>query len=170
MLPHKLKAFVLYVDGIGYAGQCEEVTTPKLARKMEEFRSGGMDAPVKIDLGGEAYEMELTLGEAVPALLAQYGNSTVDGVKIRLMGSTEADDNHAIVPIEIVAHGRFSEIDMGSFKPGDSSTTKYSCALSYYKYIANKVELLEFDVPKNIQIVNGVDKYTERRSALGLSY
>ena len=31
MLPHKLKAFVLYVEGQGYAGECEEITTPKLA-------------------------------------------------------------------------------------------------------------------------------------------
>lgn len=170
MLPHKLKAFVLYVAGVGYAGQCEEISTPKLSRKFDEFRSGGMDGSVQIDLGMEKLEMELTVGEAVPALLAEFGNTSVDGVQIRLMGSTEADDNNAIVPVEIAVHGRFSEIDMGSWKPGDSSTAKYNCAISYFKYVANNVTVLEIDIPKMILIVNGKDIYAERRRALGLAY
>lgn len=170
MLPHKLKAFVLYVDGIGYAGECEECTLPKLTRKMEEYRSGGMDAPVEIDLGMDKLSMELTLGESVPALTGQFGAVTIDGTKIRLMGSTETDDTNNIVPVEVVAHGRFTEIDMGNWKPGDSSTAKYTCSISYFKYVANNKDIVEIDVPKLVLKSNGVDVYAKRRQAVGLSY
>lgn len=44
-----LKNFSLFVDGRGYAGKAEEVTPPKLTIKTEEFRGGGMDAPIDID-------------------------------------------------------------------------------------------------------------------------
>lgn len=170
MLPHKLKAFVLYIDGQGYAGECEECTLPKLARKMEEYRSGGMDAPVEIDVGMEKLSMELTLGEAVPALVGQFGAVAIDGIKIRLMGSTETDDTNNIVPVEVVVHGRFSEIDMGNWKAGDSSTAKYTCAVSYFKYVASNNDVVEIDIPRLILKVNGVDIYQKRRQAVGLSY
>jgi P2 family phage contractile tail tube protein len=170
MLPHKLKAFVAYIDGQGYAGQCKEFTVPKLSRKMDEYRSGGMDAPVEIDLGMEKLTAELTMGEAIPALVARFGEPTIDGVRIRLMGSTETDDTNNIVPVEIVIGGRFSEIDVGNWKAGDSSQTKYSCAVSYFKYVANNTDLIEIDVPNLILKVNGVDIYAKRHAACGLSY
>lgn len=170
MLPHKLKAFVAYVDGIGYAGECEEATLPKLTRKMEEYRSGGMDAPVEIDLGMDKLSMELTMGEAIPALLSRFGAPNVDSVKIRLMGSTETDDTNNIIPVEVVVGGRFSEIDAGNWKAGDSSQTKYSCSVSYFKYVAGNKDLIEIDAPKMILKVDGVDIYAERRKACGMSY
>ena len=170
MLPHKLKNFVLYVDGVGYAGECEEITTPKLTRKMEEYRSGGMDAPVEIDVGMDKLSMELTLGESVPALTGTFGATTIDAVKIRLMGSAESDDLGQVIPVEIVCHGRFTEIDMGNWKPGDSNTTKYTCAISYFKYISNSKDILEIDVPKMILKADGKDIYAARRKALGMTF
>lgn len=170
MLPHKLKAFVAHVDGVGYAGECEEATLPKLSRKFDEYRAGGMDGSVEIDLGQEKLTMELTMGESIIALLTHWGNTTVDGVKFRLMGSTESDDTNNIVPVEVVGNGRFSEIDMGNWKPGDSSQAKYAVSLSYFKYVANNKVLLEIDVPRMILMVDGVDVYAQRRAACGLSY
>jgi len=59
-MPSKLKNFALFVDGVSWAGEVPELTPPKLTRKMEEFRAGGMRTPVKVDLGTEALELEVT--------------------------------------------------------------------------------------------------------------
>ena len=40
-LPAKIKNFATFIDGISYVGEVEEVTLPKLKRKMEDWRGGG---------------------------------------------------------------------------------------------------------------------------------
>jgi len=41
-LPRKLKNFNLFQNGVSFMGMVPEVTLPKLSRKMEEYRAGGM--------------------------------------------------------------------------------------------------------------------------------
>ena len=53
MIPKILKNFNLFIDGRGYAGKCDEVNPPKLNIKSEEYRAGGLDAPIPIDMGME---------------------------------------------------------------------------------------------------------------------
>ena len=72
-----LKNFSLFVDGRGYAGKAEEVTPPKLTIKTEEFRGGGMDAPIDIDLGMEKMECQFILVDFDAELMKLFG--LVDG-------------------------------------------------------------------------------------------
>ncbi len=59
MLPKILRNFNVFVDGRGYAGKIEEITLPKLTIKTEEYRAGGMDIPISIDMGMEKLEAVL---------------------------------------------------------------------------------------------------------------
>ena len=47
-LPRKLKLMNFLADGNSYRGQVTEITQPKLAMKLEEYRAGGMIGPVKV--------------------------------------------------------------------------------------------------------------------------
>ena len=81
MLPKILKNFSAFVDGRGYAGRVDEITLPKLSIKTEEYRGGGMDVPIDIDLGMEKLEAEITFSEYDPELFRLFGimdNSTVN--------------------------------------------------------------------------------------------
>ena len=59
-LPRKIKNFTLFNEGLSYLGEVDEVTLPKLTRKTEEFRGGGMNGPVATDMGLEALNMVST--------------------------------------------------------------------------------------------------------------
>ena len=72
-LPRVLKNLNLFVDGRGYAGRVDEITLPKLTVKTEEHRAGGMDAPVRLDMGMEALEATLMLAELDEAVFATFG-------------------------------------------------------------------------------------------------
>lgn len=169
VLPEKLKGFSLFVDGQGYGGRAEEVTLPKLARKMEEYRGGGMDRPVKIDMGGEALTAEFVLAEYTPDVLKQWGLTTVDGLGLRLKGSVKADNvDGDEIPVEVVLRGRFSEIDQGKWKGGDSATMKVACELAYYEYKYNGESLIKIDVIGSEEVVGGTDRLASRRKNLGL--
>ncbi|EYU14657.1 phage tail tube protein FII [Photorhabdus aegyptia] len=50
-LPRKLKYLNLFNDGNNYIGVVEEMTLPKLSRKLEAYRGGGMNGTASVDLG-----------------------------------------------------------------------------------------------------------------------
>ncbi|WP_019604530.1 phage major tail tube protein [Teredinibacter turnerae] len=57
-LPHKLKDFNLFGNGDSWQGKIAELALPKLTRKYEEYRGGGIDGAVEIDLGQEKIEFK----------------------------------------------------------------------------------------------------------------
>ena len=62
-------------EGNSYLGQIKTVTLPKLTRKTEDYRGGGMNAPVKVDLGfgDDGLVIESTFGGLELLTLRQFG-------------------------------------------------------------------------------------------------
>lgn len=166
-LPRKLKFMNLFVDGNSYVGQVTEVTQPKLAMKMEEYRAGGMFAPVDINLGLEKLEVEFKMGGYMIELLRQFGGA-IDGVPLRFLGAYQQDDTEEVASIELVMRGRFSEIDSGNSKTGDDTEQTFKATLTYYKLMENGADIVEIDALNHVFVVNGNDKLAEHRSAIGL--
>ncbi len=91
MLPKILKNFNVFVDGRGYAGKIDEITLPKLTIKTEEYRAGGMDIPINIDMGMEKLEADFTFAEYDKELFRLfgliYGNSVALTIRGMMQGS-----------------------------------------------------------------------------------
>ena len=166
-LPRKLKLMNLFIDGNQYLGAVNEVTTPKLAMKVEEYRAGGMIAPVDVNLGLEKMESEFKMGGYMLDLVRQFG-AQIDAVPLRFMGAYEQDDTGEVTSVEIVMRGRFSEIDHGNSKVGDDTEQTYKVPLTYYKLIENGQEVVEIDALNTIFKVDGKDRLEEHRKAIGL--
>jgi P2 family phage contractile tail tube protein len=167
-LPRDTKGWNLFVDGRGFAGEASEVTPPKLTRKMDEFRAGGMDAPVKLDLGQEAMQGSFKIRGDSPELLRKWGLTTHDGLGIRLRRAVKSDSGGLVQAVEEVWRGRFSEIDQGSYKSGDPNEKSYTAELTYYRHTVDGQVITEIDVVNMICIVNGVDVLQAQRDALGI--
>lgn len=161
-LPRKLKNFNLFNDGNSYLGQVESVTLPKLSRKMEEWRGGGMDGPVECDLGQEVITLEWTAGGLLKHALAQYG------LPVRFAGAFQADDDAAVDAVEVLVRGRHKEIDFGDGKAGENTQNKYTTTCTYYRLEVNGSTLIEIDLLNFIFVVNGVDRLADQRRALGI--
>lgn len=166
MLPKILKNFSAFVDGRGYAGRVDEITLPKLSIKTEEYRGGGMDVPIDIDLGMEKLEAEITFSEYDPELFRLFGimdNSTVNfTLRGGLQGTGDAE------PVVINLRGKIKELDSGSWKAGDKATLKCMIAIFYYKFTIDRRELIEIDAENMIRKINGVDQLSSMRQALGV--
>ncbi|BDD79937.1 hypothetical protein [Burkholderia phage FLC10] len=167
-LPKKLKNFNLFHNGENFAGQVAECGLPKLTRKMEAWRGGGMNGPVDIDQGQEGIVFEWTAGGFMKSVCTQYGITKIDGVQLRFAGAYRAEDSTKHDAIEITVRGRHKEIDMGSSKPGDDTAFKVSTTCTYYKLTMNGETLIEIDLINMVEIVNGDDLLADMRSALGL--
>lgn len=167
-LPRTLKNFNVFADGVSHAGECEEITLPKLTRKLEEYRAGGMNGPVDLDMGSEKLELDTTYGGLMREILKQYGVTSVDAALVRFAGAYQRDDTGDVDAVEVIVRGRHTEIDFGSGKAGDKSPFKVKSSLSYFKLTVNGEVWIEVDHVNFVEIVFGVDRLAEQRRAIGL--
>lgn len=169
MLPSVLKNFNLFNDARSYMGLVEEVKLPKLSRKMEGFRGGGMNGEVDIDLGQEKLELSMTCAGFMEQVFKQYGTTKADGVLLRFAGAYQSDDTGKVQAVEIVARGRHKEIDLDNAKAGDKGKLSVQSTLTYYKLTVDNVVLIEIDLLNMIEIVDGVDLLAAQRKAIGVA-
>lgn len=166
-LPNKLKNFAWFANGVSYVGQVAEIVLPDLSRKMEEVRNGGMNAPVSADMGMESMTMEITTGTAA-AHYREFGQAKADAVLNRFAGAWQNETTGEVVAVEIVVRGRYQQISNGTAKAGEDAPTKLSLVIAYYKLIIDGTVEIEIDPINFIEIIGGVDRLKDQRTALGI--
>ncbi|WP_264687702.1 phage major tail tube protein [Wolbachia endosymbiont (group A) of Sympetrum striolatum] len=166
MLPKILKNFNVFVDGRGYAGKIDEVTLPKLTIKTEEYRAGGMDIPINIDMGMEKLEADFTFSEYDSELFRLFGLINNNAVSLTLRGGLQGGSDAESVVINL--RGLFKELDFGNWKAAEKATLKCTVAANYYKLTIDGRELIEIDAENMIRKIDGVDQMTSMRTALGI--
>lgn len=169
-LPRKLKHMNMFNDGQSYQGVAKTVTLPNLARKMEAFRAGGMDGPVKVDLGhsDDGIQLVFTLGGWDLISLRQYGAIRADGVPLRFAGSAQQDDTGATCAVEVAVRGRHEEINFGDATPGEDTEHEITVTCTYYKLTVDGEVIIEIDLLNFVFIVDGVDLLEQHRRNIGL--
>jgi len=169
-LAKKLKHFNLFNDGNIYGGIAKTVTLPKLSRKMEAYRGGGMDGPVKADLGfgDDGIVLAWTLGGWDLIALRQFGAVRADGVALRFSGSVQRDDTGDISSVEVYVRGRHEEIDFGESTPGEDTEHQISTTCTYYKLTVEGEVITEIDLLNFVFIVDGEDLLAAHRRNIGL--
>ena len=172
MLPKVLKNFNLFLDGRGYAGLVEQVTLPKLIHRTEEFRLGGLDTPVQVDMGMEKLECEFSLSEYDVFIIRQFGivdeskipiqlrgsgfgGSAMAKIPFTLRGGLSDEMNNTVLPVAIFLQGSVIELDLGQWKAGENPGLRIRLALRYYRLELNEKELIEIDVDNRVRRVDG---------------
>ena len=167
-LPRTLKNFNVYGDGNSYRGLVPSITLPKLTRKTDEYRAGGMNAPIEDDMGMEKLELSYTKGGFDDTEFRSFGAATVDANMVRFSGAYQQADTGLVDAVDVIVRGRIKELDSGDAKPGDRGEQKQTLSLSYYKLVVNGRTIVEIDVLAMIEIVDGVDMLAAQRAAAGL--
>lgn len=166
-LPIKLKNFNFFDDANSYVGKCPEVTLPKLTRKTEEYRAGGMNGPVMIDHGMEGLSMEITTG-FIEEIYRGFGSTRISGRQLRWVGAYQDDDTGTVKAVEVSARGRFTSIDPGNSKAGEDAGMKTTIPLTYYRLTVDGRVEIEIDLLNFIESIDGVDRLAEQRRAIGV--
>lgn len=165
-IPKTLRNFTAFVDGRGQAGKVEEIELPKLTLKTEEWRGGGMDAPIEVDLGMEKIEATLTFVEYDRELFKLFGLADGNRVGLTLRGAVQADGQAEAVIVTL--RGQVKELDSGSWKAGDQANLKMAVAARYYKLEINGQEVIEIDTENMIRKIGGIDQLASQRQALAV--
>jgi P2 family phage contractile tail tube protein len=161
------KNFTVSVDGRGYAGDVDELNAPKLTIKTEDFRAGGMNAPIQLNMGMEMMDADFTLKSYDADVLALFGVAEGNDVPFTAREVLESADGTVTAVIHTM-FGIIKEVDAGSSKAGEVGSLKITMNLRYYKLEHGDRTIHEIDVPNMIHIVDGSDVLAEQRAALGL--
>lgn len=169
-MPRKLKNLNLFNDGNSYVGVVKSVTLPTLGRKMEGYRGGGMNGPVKADLGfsDDGIQFEWKTGGLDLISLKQFGAVNAAGVGLRFSGPFQQDDTGEISTVEVVLRGRHETIEMGDAQAGEDTEHSITTTCTYYKLVVDNEDIIEIDLLNFIEKVNGVDMLEEQRAAMGI--
>ncbi len=157
----------LFVDGRGQAGQLEEFNAPKLTLKMEEFRGGGMDTPIELEMGTEKLEADFSLIAYDADVLALFGVRSGSGTAFVAREALE-DFEGVVTAVVHTMRGKIKSIDGGTSKAGDKPSLKFQMALTYYKLQHGQRVIHEIDVENMIRVIDGVDVMADQRAALGI--
>lgn len=162
-----LKNFNLFVDGRGYAGNVEELQLPNMALKVDDFRAGGMDSSVALDMGQEKMEFSATLTGFDLDVLKLWGVSTSNIKQFIARGALE-DIDGTVTPVAAYIGGTIRSLELGAFKAGDKSTLKLTVDVRTYRYEQDGQEIYNIDIENMVRTINGVDQLKAKRAALGI--
>lgn len=167
MIPETFYNFNLFVDGTTFAGVATSVTPPKLKIKTDDHRGGGMDAPIKMDMGMEALEASFALSSMRVEVLKFFGLADGEAFNSVFRGAWR-DQRGKTKSTIMTLRGMLSESDSGDWKPGEKVDAKYTASLSYYKLEVDGQTIHEIDVIAGVRMINGVDQLKDVRQALGM--
>lgn len=162
-----LKNFNLFVDGRGYAGHIDELKLPTLGLQVEDFRAGGMDSPIAIEMGQEKMEASFVLSSYDSDALALWGVGSGATVPLIARGALESLDG-SVEPVKVTMSGIVRSVEPGNWKAGEKSTLSFTLDVRSYKYEQAGKTLHEIDAVNMIRIVDGVDRLASQRSAIGI--
>jgi len=168
-LPRQLKSMNLFIDGSGYAGRVDELTLPKLTIKAVDHRAGGMDMPVRLDMGMEKLDATLKLSDFEPELFKSFGLLDFIDVPVTLRGAFQAQGSADVSSVVVNLRGGWLEIDNGAWKvAGEKTAVTIKMAASYYKLTMDDEVLVEIDAINMVRSIGGFDQLAAQRIAIGL--
>ena len=162
-----LKNINLFVDGRGYAGQIDEYNAPDLTLSTEDYRAGGMDAPITIEMGQEPLETSFSLIAYDADVLALWGVAAGASVPFTARGALESYDG-TVKPVIHRMRGKITSLQRGTWAPGQKPALTITMRLDYYQETHDGVITHEIDVENMVRTVNGVDRLAAQRAALGI--
>ena len=162
-----LKNFAVTIDGKGFAGNAKELQLPTLALTTEDFRAGGMDAPIAIEMGQEKMEASVTLTSFDILALAQWGIGEGYTVPLVARGALESLDG-TVEQVVVSMRGKVVSFEPSAWSVGAEATLKFTLNLTYYRYEQAGQIIHEIDAVNMVRTIGSVDRLAEQRAALGI--
>jgi hypothetical protein len=162
-----LRNFNLFVDGRGYAGNVSEYSAPPLAVQTEDFRAGGMDAPIALDMGMEGLEASFVLTAYDFDVLTLWGVAEGESVNFTARGAVESYDGTVKASVHRL-RGKITRIERGTWSPGQMAPLTVTVRCDFFSEELDGREIHNIDVLNMTRVINGVDQLAARRAAIGI--
>src|SRR5262245_43521493 len=111
-LPFILRNFAIHLDGTPKSGEGEECTIPTLELQTEEYRGGGMDIPIMLDLGMRALEIRFKMFSVDQQSYSLFGRTPGNLAPLTIRGHL-AGENGVTRPVIVNTRALLTRIEPG---------------------------------------------------------
>lgn len=162
--PRTIRNFNAFLDGVSFMGRVVKATLPDLSLATADFRGGGMDGSVAIDMGMEALAAELELKEWSRDALVRLGRRT----RLVLRAGELGEEDFAAASLVFTLGGRVTKMTGGDLQGGQEANLTLTWSVDYYRLEREGEVLVEIDVERAVRMVDGVDQLADLRRAMGV--
>ena len=167
MIPQTLFNTNMFIAGQSLQGDVTSLSLPKVTRKTEEFRGGGMDASVAMDVGLEKLEASFAMSGVRREALKYVGAFDQNGFDASFRGAFKGLRG-AVTGVVATLRGGLREVDPGEWSAGSKAEFKYIVDVTYYKLEIDGRVMFEIDPINSVRVIDGVDQLADVRNVLGL--
>ncbi len=162
-----LRNCIVHVDGRPKLGEMEECRLPVPEINLDEYRAGGFDAPIDIDLGMKKLDVEYTLFSVDPASMTLFGLYPGNLVPLDIYGHLVGESGASR---RVWAHMdcMLIKCDLGTWTPGKRAMLKVHANVRFMQLMHGNQEIYYIDIVNGIRRINGVDITADMRANLGI--
>lgn len=161
-----IRNWTVWADRESKIGQADELTLPKMERKVEEVFNAGMISPIDVQLGYEKPEFAFSLTGYDPQTMRLFGLAVGDEREF-LATAAPTDDDGTVHSVVCYFRGYLKMLETDDLKRGDLSSTKYELCWRYVRISYDGEDIMEMDPFR--YVVAGVDQGAAERTALLLN-
>lgn len=166
---HILQGFTMFLDGLDFGIDTEEVDLPIPTPLTQEYRGGGMDLGMNQPMAAiEALEATVKMAGHNPEIMKRMALRPGRTTRITFRGGVLQEVDGAIVPHVCVVEGSINGGTRDRWQRGEKSGVEFVVnGIKYFRYevASDVVHELQAWPPK--RVVNGVNQLQELQTALG---
>lgn len=126
MIPEVLHNTNMFISGISLQGDVPGLSLPKVTVKVEEYRAGGMDAPIDMDMGLEKLDASFTTNGVRREVLKHFGAFDQTGFNASFRGAFKGQKG-ATKAVVATLRGGLREVDPGSGRRAKKPSSNTRC-------------------------------------------
>lgn len=166
---HILQGFTMFMDGLDFGIDTEEVDLPLPRPVTQEYRGGGMDMAVNQAMSAiEALEVTVKMAGHNPEIMKRMALRPGQTTRVTFRGGVLRELDGGIATHICIVEGAINGSSRDRWQRGEKSGVEFIMnSLKYMRYEADTDVIHEMRLWPPMRVINGVDQLRELNSALG---
>ena len=168
---HILQGFTMFLDGLDFGIDTEEVELPLPTPMTQDYRGGSQDLGIALPMSAiEALEVTVKMAGHNPQILGRMALAPGHTTRVTFRGGVLREIDGGIATHICIVEGAINGSSRDRWNRGEKSGLEFKMnGVKYYRYEADADIIHELQVWPPIRIINGVNQLAELNQALGRS-
>lgn len=168
---HLLQGFTMFMDGLDFGIDTEEVDLPLPTPMTQEYRGGGMDLAVTQPMAAiEALAVTVKLAGMNPDIMSRMAQAPGRLTRITFRGGVMREQDGGVAAHVCVVEGAINGGTRDRWQRGEKVGIEFTVnGIRYMRYEADTRVIHELQAWPPRRVINGINQLAELNTALGYS-
>lgn len=166
---HILQGFTMFMDGLDFGIDTEEVELPLPQPVTQEYRGGGMDMAINMPMAAiEALEVTVKMAGHNPEIMKRMALRTGATTRVTFRGGVLREQDGDIEAHVCVVEGAINGSSRDRWQRGEKGGVEFIMnGIRYMRYEAGSTIIHELQAWPPRRFINGFDQLSQLNTALG---